>query len=116
MVESMSIHMKQEDLQKMYGLLLEDSAKAEREHRRECEVLMKKLDNNRKLTKLIIIAFTSILLALIVGATIVFSSMTLEFDVSLDSNSLGTVTVDNESTFDNSTTNVQGDYNNNYGN
>jgi hypothetical protein len=86
----------------------------EKQHHEEMEVLKKQLDSTKKILLSIIAGLTIIILALIIGATIVFSSITLEINIGETSGTYGDITLSDEASLDNSSSNVEGDQTNNF--
>jgi hypothetical protein len=113
-MDNTQITLRAEDLGKMYGNLLIDTAKMEKQHHEEMEVLKKQLDSTKKILLSIIAGLTIIILALIIGATIVFSSITLEINIGETSGTYGDITLSDEASLDNSSSNVEGDQTNNF--
>lgn len=104
-----------EDLYKLYGKLLADSAEDTKKYYTEIRLLENKLSTVKKILLTIIYGLIAIIIASVVGLTVVFSSMTIEINNSTDSGAYGDIEMYDNSNIDNSSENVDGEQvNNNY--
>lgn len=117
---NIKMEMSVEDMQRMYGALLQDSAESARQADKEYKLLEKRYSNIKKMGLAIIYGLISIIIALIIAITIIFSSMTIVVENGGES-SIGTLNLSDEATIntldnsDNHSTNtIETDSYNNY--
>lgn len=106
-MDNIKLELSTDDMKKMYGMLLTDAAKVSQEESNRYNLLMEKFEHRKRVDSTIIIGLIAVIIAIVVGITVIFSTMTIIINNGNDEK-YGEVTMYDESKInsDNTTNNI----------